>query len=131
MPVFDSVSYRRELGVELTEAGGQGNRKPHAIQSRLHARAADTFLIGKITAENKKLLFEIPTGDPREMEVNLTVQVSWTDQRGRPVCNIPKVPVPGAAVNVSATSGWCPKSGSRSPHSTRMPSSGWRSRSLI
>ena len=77
------------------------------------------MLVGKITAENKKLLFEIPTGDPREMEVNLAVQVSWTDQRGRPVRDIPTVPVPGAAVNVSATSSSCPKSASRSPRSTQ------------
>ncbi len=103
VPVFDSVSYRRELGEELTEAVVKEieRRTPFKVVST--PGAADTMLIGKIIGENKKLLFEIPTGDPREMEVNLTVQVSWTDQRGRPVCNIPKVPVPGAAVNISAT----------------------------
>ncbi len=111
VPVFDSVSYRRELGVELTEAVVKEieRRTPFKVVST--PGAADTILIGKIVGENKKLLFEIPTGDPREMEVNLTVQVSWTDQRGRPVCNIPKVPVPGAAVNVSATSELVPEVG--------------------
>jgi hypothetical protein len=111
VPVFDSVSYRRELGEELTEAVVKEieRRTPFKVVST--PGAADTVLIGKIIGENKKLLFEIPTGDPREMEVNLTVQVSWTDQRGRPVCNIPKVPVPGAAVNISATSELVPEVG--------------------
>jgi hypothetical protein len=104
VPVFDSVSYRRELGVELTEAVVKEIERRTNFKVVSSPSAADTVLVGKIIGENKKLLFEIPTGDPREMEVNLTVQVSWTDQRGRPVCNIPSVPVPGAAVNVSATS---------------------------
>jgi len=110
VPVFDSSSYRRDLGEQLTEAVVK------EIQQRAHYKvvsspAADTVLVGKIVGENKKLLFEIPTGDSREMEVNLTVQVSWTDQRGRPICDIPNVPVPGAAVNVSAASDLVPEVG--------------------
>ena len=111
VPVFDSVSYRRELGVQLTEQVVKEieRRTPYKVVST--PGAADTMLIGKITGENKKLLFEIPTGDPREMQVNLTVQVSWTDQRGRPIREIPKMPVPGAAVNVGAASEFVPEVG--------------------
>jgi hypothetical protein len=99
VPVFDSVSYRRELGVELTEAVVKEIERRTNFKVVSTPGAADTVLSGKIVGENKKLLFEIPTGDPREMEVNLSVQVSWTDQRGRTIRNIPAVPVP-----VSATS---------------------------
>ena len=111
VPVFDSTSYRRELGEELTEAVVK------EIERRTHYKvvstpgAADTVLVGKITLEKKHLLFETTTGDPREMEVSLAVQVSWTDQRGRPVRDIPLVPVPGAAVGVSAASDIVPEVG--------------------
>ena len=104
VPVFDSVSYRRGLGEELTEAVVKEIERRSNFKVVSNPATADTMLIGKIIGENKKLRFELPTGDPREMEVNLTVQVSWTDQRGRTIREIPKVPVPGAAVNVSATS---------------------------
>ena len=103
VPVFDSSSYRRELGEELTEAvikeiERRSNYKVVASPS------ADTVLTGKITSETKHLLFPTLQADPREMEVNLAVQVSWVDRRGSTVREIPLVPVPTAAVNVSAAS---------------------------
>jgi hypothetical protein len=111
VPVFDSVSYRRDLGEELTEAVVKEIERRSNFKVVSSPATADTVLVGKIIGENKKLLFEIPTGDPREMEVNLAVQVSWTDQRGRPVRDIPTLPVPGAAVNVSASNNLVPEVG--------------------
>jgi hypothetical protein len=103
VPVFDSSSYRRELGEELTEAVIK------EIEQRSHYKvvsspSADTVLTGKITTEAKHLLFQTLQGDPREVEVNLQVKVSWVDQRGRPIREIPAVPVPSAAVDISAAS---------------------------
>jgi hypothetical protein len=111
VPVFDSVSYRRGLGEELTEQVVKEIERRSVFKVVSNPATADTILIGKIIGENKKLRFELPTGDPREMEVNLTVQVSWTDQHGRTIREIPKVPVPGAAVNISATSVLVPEVG--------------------
>ena len=110
VPVFDSSSYRRELGEELTEAVVK------EIERRSHYKvvaspAADTVLIGKITGGTKHLLFETLQADPREMEVNLQVKVSWVDRRGTPVREIPLVPVPTAAVDVSAASNVVPEVG--------------------
>jgi len=103
VPVFDSSSYRRELGEELTEAVIK------EIERRAHYKvvsstSADTILTGKITSETKHLLFQTLEGDPREVEVNLQVKVSWVDQRGSPVREIPAVPVPSAAVDIGAAS---------------------------
>jgi hypothetical protein len=103
VPVFDSSSFRRELGEELTEAVVK------EIERRSHYKvvaspSADTVLTGKITGEGKHLLFQNLTGDPREMEVDLKVKVSWVDRRGSPVREIPLVPVPGAAVDIDASS---------------------------
>jgi hypothetical protein len=110
VPVFDSVSLRRGLGEELTEAVVK------EIEKRSHYKvvsspSADTVLTGKITGETKHLIFENLTGDPREMEVNLAVKVSWVDRRGAPVKEIPLVPVPSAAVDVSAASNLVPEVG--------------------
>jgi hypothetical protein len=110
VPVFDSSSYRRELGEELTEAVVK------EIERRSHYKvvaspSADTVLTGKITAETKHLIFQTLQGDPREMEVNLQVKVSWVDRRGSPVREIPPVPVPSAAVDVSAASSVVPEVG--------------------
>jgi len=110
VPVFDSSSFRRELGEELTEAVVK------EIERRSHYKvvaspSADTILTGKITSDSKHLLFQSMQGDPREMEVGLQVQVSWVDQRGSPIREIPAVPVPSAAVNVSAASSVVPEVG--------------------
>ncbi len=110
VPVFDCGSYRRELGEELTEAVVK------EIERRTHYKvvsspSADTVLIGTISGESKHLLFESLTGDPREMEVNLVAKVSWLDRRGCPVRDIPTVPVPSAAVDVSAASSVVPEVG--------------------
>jgi hypothetical protein len=110
VPVFDSSSYRRELGEELTE------EVVKEIERRSHYKvvsspSADTVLIGKITSEGKHLLFETLQGDPRDMELNLQVRVSWVDRRGSPVREIPLVPVPQAAVDISAANNMVPEVG--------------------
>jgi hypothetical protein len=111
VPVFDSTSYRRALGEELTEAVVKEIERRSNFKVVSTPGAADTVLVGTITSEGKHLLFETTTGDPRESEVNLAVKVSWTDQRGRPIRDIPLVPVPTAAVDISAASDLVPEVG--------------------
>jgi len=111
VPVFDSSSFRRELGEELTEAVIKEieRRTNYKVVS---SPSADTVLTGKITGEGKHLLFETLQGDPREMEVNMQVKVSWVDRRlGCPVREIPLVPVPSAAVDISAANNLVPEVG--------------------
>ncbi len=103
VPVFDSSSFRRELGEELTEAVIKQieRRTPYKVVS---SPSADTVLTGKITSETKHLLFQTLTADPREVEVNLQVKVSWVDRRGATIREVPAVPVPNAAVDITAAS---------------------------
>ena len=111
VPVFDSASFRRGLGEELTEEVIKQieSRTPYKVVSS--PQAADTVLVGKIVSEGKSLLFETTTGDPRDTEIKMAVKVSWTDMRGRPVRNIPLVPVKDLAVDVSAASDLVPEVG--------------------
>ncbi|MGO9108487.1 MAG: LPS assembly lipoprotein LptE [Thermoguttaceae bacterium] len=103
VPVFDSSSYRRELGEELTEAVVKEIER-RSYYKVVSSPSADTILTGKITGETKHLLFQTLQGDPRDVEANLQVKVSWVDRRGSPIREIPAVPVPNAAVDISAAS---------------------------
>jgi hypothetical protein len=111
VPVFDSASYRRDLGEELTEEVVKEieRRTPYKVVSS--PGAADTVLVGKIVSESKTLLFETTTGDPRDSELRLAVKVNWIDERGRPVRDIPAVPIPATAVDVSAATNLVPEVG--------------------
>ncbi len=111
VPVFDSASYRRGLGEELTEAVVKEieKRTPYKVVSS--PGAADTVLIGKIVSDNKAVIFETTTGNPRDSQLRLAVKVNWIDERGRPVRNIPNVPIPATAVDISATSDMVPEVG--------------------
>ena len=131
VPVFDSTSYRRDLGEELTEAVVK------EIERRSHYKvvsspgAADTVLIGTITSETKHLLFRDHDRRSAGMEVNLAVKVSWTDQRGAADprdsrwCRCPARPSTSAPPTTS-----CRKWASRSPPRTSGRSSVWPSRSF-
>jgi hypothetical protein len=103
VPVFDSSSYRRELGEELTEAVIK-EIEARSFYKVVSSPSADTVLTGTITGETKHMIFETLTGDPREEEVHLQVKVSWVDRRGSTIREIPAVPVPNAAVDIGATS---------------------------
>jgi hypothetical protein len=110
VPVFESSSYRRGLGEELTEAVIKEIEKRSCFKV-VSSPTADTVLIGKITSESKHLLFSTLDNDPREMEVHLQVKVSWVDRRGKPIQDIPLVPVPAAAVDIDAATDVVPEVG--------------------
>jgi hypothetical protein len=110
VPVFESNSYRKGLAEELTEAVIKEieKRTPYKVVGTPNA---DTTLTGKIVSDNKHLLFESLTGDPRESELNLKVEVTWANSRGDAIRKIPAVPVPNAAVSVSAANNLVPEVG--------------------
>jgi hypothetical protein len=110
VPVFDSSSFRRNLGEELTEAVIKEIEKRSSMKV-VSSPAADTILTGKITSETKHLLFQTLDADPREMELHLQVKVSWVDRRGTPIREIPAVPVPAAAVDIDAATNVVPEVG--------------------
>ena len=110
VPVFASVSLRRDLGERLTEAVVKEieRRTPFKVVSDPNA---DSVLIGRIVGENKHLTFEALTGDPRESEIHLQVRISWTDQRGNPLRKCPPVAVPADCVNIDSATTLVPEVG--------------------
>jgi len=81
VPVFESDSYRRNLGERLTEAVIKEieRRTPYKIVS---SPMADSVLSGRIVTETKRVLVESPLDEPRVLEINLQVRVTWSDRQG-------------------------------------------------
>jgi hypothetical protein len=95
VPMFESVSFRRDLGERLTEAVMKQieEKTPYKVVSDPNA---DSVLSGRIESEGKRVMIGARTGDPRELQTQISVQVSWIDNRGRMLRPCPDIPLPPA-----------------------------------
>ncbi len=110
VPMFESASFRRNLGERLTEAVCKEieKRTPYKVVAD---PGADSILSGRITHENKKVLIRSKTGDPRETQVNLVVHVSWTDRQGNILREAQDIPVPPELTEVGGSASLIPELG--------------------
>ncbi len=110
VPVFQSSSFRRDLGEQLTEAVVKEieKRTPYKV---VRDTSADSVLIGRITGEHKKLLVENLQGDSREVEYDLVVNVRWVGRHGEVIREEKPLKVPGDAIDVNASSHQVPEYG--------------------
>lgn len=102
VPVFRSNSFRRNLGERLTEAVVKEieNQTPYKVVTDPNA---DSILNGELTSETKRVLVPDVTGDAREVQVGMTVKVSWVDRKGRLLREDKCVPMPEEIVDISST----------------------------
>ncbi|MFZ5831004.1 MAG: LPS assembly lipoprotein LptE [Planctomycetota bacterium] len=93
VPIFESESFRRHLGERLTEAVAKEieNRTPYKVVADPNA---DSMLVGRIVGEQKRLVLNTLAGDPRELQLNLKVEVAWLDRRGRALREAWQCPLP-------------------------------------
>ncbi len=110
VPVFNTDSFRRQLGERMTEAVVKEieQRTPYKVVSNANA---DSVLSGKIVSDTKRLLVEAPTDEPRETELNFQVQVSWIDRQGKQLQPSRTVPLPADLVQIGQSSGVIPELG--------------------
>ena len=82
VPIFKSSSFRRNLGERLTEAVVKEIERttPYKV---VNDPNADSILSGSIVQEGKTVLIPDLSGDAREVQANINVQVSWVDRKGR------------------------------------------------
>lgn len=81
VPVFDNRSFYRGVEFELTEALVKQIelRTPYKVTG---ADAADTILLGTITGVSQRRTSRIRDGGvPQDMEVRVTVDFDWKNQR--------------------------------------------------
>ncbi len=79
--IFASNSYRRFLGERLTEAVVKEIelKTPYKV---VCAAEADSRLSGYIVTESKRVLAEDINDAPRDVELDLTVQIRWETRQG-------------------------------------------------
>lgn len=109
LPIFESDSFRRNLGERLTEAVSKEipARTPYRV---VGSSNADSVLTGRIVAENKRVIAENRYDDPRKLEVNLRVSVSWIDRNGGILCD-GSVPLPPELTSVGGNAAFVPEYG--------------------
>ena len=108
--MFQSNSFRRNLGERLTEAVVKQieSTTPYKVVSEPNA---DSVLTGRIVGEHKSVLVPDLSGNAREIQVAMTVQVSWVDRRGRMLREDKTVPLPAELVDVTGTGNVVPEVG--------------------
>ncbi len=110
VPVFPSVSFRRNLGERLTEAVVKEieNKTPYKV---VNDRNADSVLSGKIVAENKRVLVPSNTGNAREIQTGMSIEVSWIDRKGRMLRQASPIPLPEDIAQIDGTGDVVPEVG--------------------
>lgn len=110
VPIFESASFRRNLGERLTEAVMKEIelKTPYKVVSDPNA---DSILSGRIVGEGKHVLIGSQVGDPRELQVNISVMVGWTDRQGRMLREASAVPLPSELIDVQGTGNIVPEVG--------------------
>jgi hypothetical protein len=110
VPIIESVSFRRDLGERLTEALQKQIelKTPYKVVASPNA---DSKLYCKIARESKGVLIGARTGDPRELQTAIAVEVSWTDNRGLMLRSCPPVPLPESLTDVQGTGNVVPETG--------------------
>lgn len=110
VPMFESTSFRRNLGERLTEAVQKEIelKTPYKV---VHDPNADSVLSGRIVGETKRLVVGGRTGDPREVQVNLRVEVRWIDRWGEVIRRAEPIPLPPEVTDVGASANVVPEVG--------------------
>src|SRR5215831_15161877 len=107
VPMFESESFRRDLGEQLTEAVCKEieTRGPFKVVGTPNA---DSVLTGRIMADTKHTLVREPNNEARNIEMGMLVQVTWADRRGNVMRDCP-VPLPPELVSLNQTAQLIPE----------------------
>ena len=110
VPLFTSDSYRRGIEPQLTEAVHKEiqNRTPYRLVKEPYA---DTRLTGHIIEARKKRLGETTFDDPRELQLQYAVEVTWEDLRTGQILSQQRIPIAPEAVHLLSTGEFAPEVG--------------------
>lgn len=111
VPVFESSSFRPYLGERLTEAVIKQIELKTPYKVVGSPSLADSVLSGRIVGESKRLVVENRYDEPRQVEVNLRVQVQWLDRQDQLIAQAATIPVPMELVAISQAASAVPEVG--------------------
>lgn len=110
VPIVRNDAWRPKLGVQMTEA------LQKAIQLRTPYRivndpSADSVLTCRVTSENKRVITETRTDDPRAIDAKLTIQVTWVDRQNNVLMENSFVPPEDIAILFAQGVDFVPEAG--------------------
>lgn len=110
VPMFESLSFRRGLEMQLTEAVIKEieQKTPYKV---VKGPTADTVLSGRILSVNKRVLGETPTDEARDVQVRYVVSVTWQDARSGVVLSDGEVPLEPETVLINEAASFVPEVG--------------------
>jgi hypothetical protein len=82
--MFESDSYRKFLGQQLTEAVAKQIELSTPL-TITDSALADSFLQGRIISDQKRVVAEDRSDEPRELLIDYRLEVSWVDRAGVPL----------------------------------------------
>ncbi len=110
VPIFKSDSFRRNMGEQLTEA------VVREIEARTHYKVvsspnADSVLAGRIQTQSKRIISQTITNQPRQTDVRMLVEITWTDCRGDLLNRTTSVEIPPSLMNAFQRATMAPEGG--------------------
>jgi len=105
-----SDSYRRNLGEKLTEAVVKEIelKTPYKI---VDSDSADSVLSLRLVSDGKRVLSENRFDEPRDIESDFFIQVSWLDRRGDLIMSHEDIPAAPLLLNIGQQSNFVPEGG--------------------
>lgn len=102
VPMFESNSFRRNLSEGLTELVCKEIelKTPYKV---VGSPNADSVLSGKLIGDTKRVIIEDKYDQPREVEINMAVEVRWLNRKGDLINQATSVPLPQELVTMTAS----------------------------
>jgi len=110
VPIFESDSYRRNLGERLTEAVATEIqlKTPYRVTT---ADRAESVLRGRIVSETKRVIAEDINDNPRLIEANLVAQVDWIGAQGELLSHTITIPIDQYELRIGEAEQFIPEAG--------------------
>ncbi len=110
VPIVRNDTFRPSLGVQLTEALQKAIelRTPYKV---IADPSADSTLTVRISTDNKRVITETRTDEPRALEAALQVELNWLDRRGNVLIENRFVPPGEFALSFTESSQFVPEGG--------------------
>ena len=102
VPIFESDSFRRNLGERLTEAVVKEIelKTPYKV---VGTPDADSILSARLVGDRKRVIVENRNDDPRAIEHNLAAEVTWLNRRRQPMRMPSTIPLPPELLPIGQT----------------------------
>lgn len=109
VPIFQSESLRRHLGERLTEAVVKEieHKTPYKVTQGMNA---DSVLTGRLIEESKYVITENANDEPRDIELEMFVELDWRGRDGRQLLR-QQVALPPALTTVGQAVHFVPEGG--------------------